>query len=116
MDFSIRELYERGKSIEIDLLAKSSNQKICGIDETTIFYCKTKKGEILNLCYEPTLDHISYYFGNENFVDIKLSEYEYLVGKYLFRNNGTTYTVSPNENKINVESKGKVMAELDCFN
>ena len=34
---SIRELYERGGSIEIDLLAKSSNQKICHKNETTFF-------------------------------------------------------------------------------
>ncbi len=113
---SIRELYERGGSIEIDLLAKSSNQKICHKNETTFFYCKTKNGKILNLCYEPTLGHISYYFGNESAIDIKLSDYEYLAGEYLFINNGYKYTVSPNKNKIKVESKGMVKAELDCFN
>ena len=114
--YSTRELYDKGRSIEIDLLAKSSNQKICRKDETAFYYCKTKKGKIMNLCYEPTIGHISYYFGNENAIDIKLSDYEYLAGEYLFINNDYIYTISPDKNKIKVESKGMVKAELDCFN
>ncbi|QNF15499.1 hypothetical protein FT670_19870 [Aeromonas jandaei] len=113
---SIGELYEKGANIEIDLLSRSSNEKICGDNETTIFYCKTRKNKILNLCYEPEVGYISYYFGNKNKIDIKLSDYEYSMGVFTFKNKGTNYIVSPSDNKIKVESKSQIITELQCFN
>lgn len=109
----VSDLYSDMRYIEIDALSESIGNKICDSDESVFYYCKTKSGKNLNLCYSPFSGDITYNYGNQG-EELSLNDFSLMGEIFSFKNKNTTYNVSPVKGEISVIQNDKQLSVISC--
>ncbi len=112
-DNKVSDLYSEMRYIEIDALSESSGNKICDSDESVFYYCKTKSGKNLNLCYSPFSGDITYNYGRQG-KELSLNDFSLMGEIFSFKNKNTMYNVSPDKGEISVIQNGKILSVISC--
>ncbi|MND75564.1 hypothetical protein D3C80_671900 [compost metagenome] len=112
-DNKVSDLYSEMRYIEIDALSESTGNKICDSDESVFYYCKTKSGKNLNLCYSPFSGDITYNYGRRG-KELSLNDFSLMGEIFSFKNKNTMYNVSPDEGEISVIQNGKILSVISC--
>ncbi len=112
-DEKVSDLYRDMRYIVIDALSESTGSKICDSDESVFYYCKTKSGKNLNLCYSPFSGDITYNYGKQG-KELSLNDFSLMGEIFSFKNKNTMYNVSPNKGEISVIQNGKKLSVISC--
>ncbi|WP_349921912.1 hypothetical protein [Aeromonas veronii] len=109
----VSDLYHDMRYIEINALSEYTGNKICGSDESVFYYCKTKSGKNLNLCYSPFSGDITYNYGKQR-KELSLNDFSLMGETFSFKNKNTMYNVSPAKGEISVIQNGKQLSVISC--
>ncbi|MGY3856350.1 hypothetical protein [Aeromonas intestinalis] len=112
-DDKMLDLYHDMRYIEINALSEHTGNKICGSDERVFYYCKTKSGKNLNLCYSPFSGDITYNYGKLG-KELSLNDFSLMGETFSFKNKNTMYNVSPAKGEISVIQNGKQLSVISC--
>lgn len=107
------DLYSEMRYIEIDALSESTSNRICDSGERVFYYCKTRTGKILNLCYSPFSGDITYNYGKQG-KELSLNDFSLMGETFIFKNKNTSYNVSPDKGVISVIQNGKQLSVISC--
>jgi hypothetical protein len=110
---NVPDLYRDMRYIEIDALSESTGNKICDSTESVFYYCKTKSGKNLNLCYSPFSGDITYNYGRQG-RELSINDFSLMGDIFSFKNKNTTYNVSPSKGEISVIQNGKQLSVISC--
>lgn len=113
-DKKVSNLYGEMRYIEIDALSERTGNKICGNDESVFYYCKTKSGKNLNLCYSPFSGDVTYNYGKQG-KELSLNDFSLIGDIFSFKNKNTLYNVSPAKGEISVIQNGKQLSVISCM-
>lgn len=111
---NVLELYRDMRYIEINALSEYTGNKICGSDESVFYYCKTKSGKNMNLCYSPFSGDITYNYGKQG-RELSLNDFSLMGEAFSFKNKNTMYNVSPANGEISVIQNGKKLSVISCI-
>ena len=109
----VSDLYRDMRYIEINALSERTGNKICDSDESVFYYCKTKSGKNLNLCYSPFSGEITYNYGKQG-KELSLNDFSLMGETFSFKNKNTIYNVSPDKGEISVIQNGKQLSVISC--
>ncbi len=109
----VSDLYNEMRYIEIDALSERTGNKICDNDESVFYYCKTKSGKNLNLCYSPYSGDVTYNYGKQG-KELSLNDFSLIGEIFSFKNKNTIYNVSPAKGEISVIQNGKQLSVISC--
>ncbi|MGY6037381.1 hypothetical protein [Aeromonas sp. AE23HZ002T15] len=109
----VSDLYRDMRYIEINALSERTGNKICDSDESVFYYCKTKTGKNLNLCYSPFSGDITYNYGKQG-KELSLNDFSLMGETFSFKNKNTMYNVSPDKGEISVIQNGKQLSVISC--
>lgn len=109
----VSDLYRDMRYIEINALSERTGNKICDSDESVFYYCKTKSGKNLNLCYSPFSGDITYNYGKQG-KELSLNDFSLMGETFSFKNKNTMYNVSPDKGEISVIQNGKQLSVISC--
>lgn len=112
-DDKVSDLYRDMRYIEINALSERTGNKICNSDESVFYYCKTKSGKKLNLCYSPFSGEITYNYGKQG-KELSLNDFSLIGETFNFKNKNTMYNVSPDKGEISVIQNGKQLSVISC--
>ena len=110
----VSHLYSEMRYIEIDALSESTGNKICDSEDRVFYYCKTKSGKVLNLCYSPFSGDITYNYGKQG-SELSLNDFSLIGETFSFKNKNTMYNVSPAKGEISVIQNGKQLSVISCI-
>ncbi|MGY3925742.1 hypothetical protein [Aeromonas simiae] len=110
---NISKLYNEMRYIEIDELSENTGSKICDRDDRVFYYCKTRSGKNLNLCYSPFSGDITYVYGKKE-KELSINNFSLIGETFIFKNKNTSYNVSPDKGEISVIQNGKILSVIPC--
>lgn len=112
-DDKVSDLYRDMRYIEINAISERTGNKICDSDESVFYYCKTKSGKNLNLCFSPFSGEITYNYGKQG-KELSLNDFSLMGETFSFKNKNTIYNVSPDKGEISVIQNGKQLSVISC--
>ena len=88
-------------------------EKNCDNGESVFYYCKTKSGKNMNLCYSPFSGDIPYNYGKQG-KELSLNDFSLMGETFIFKNKNTSYNVSPDKGEILFIQNGKQLLVISC--